>query len=252
MRNVSATKRAQGPWAKLRNTSASALIFMLFAMALIAFGGCVTPIEVKQASKAQLELLGSLDSATSDLQQSLGQFHRSLEARIREEGRIWIARQAIEVAYPAGSDATVTADALFNGHKESVQPWIDYAFLSEDIDATIARLQARRSKATDPALKIQLENEEQTWQRRKLFLVKKPPAVKEIEAVIMDDLKSEMMTAADINKLLDILRAQIAVMKQMAGRIDAWLAIDVTVTQEQADALRQAFSDATASLRGAK
>lgn len=252
MTNVSASKRAPDRWVKLRNTSSSALIGMFAVVLLIALGGCVTPIEVKQASKAQLELLTSLDDATGDLQQSLGQFHRSLEARIREEGRIWIAKQAIEVAYPAGSDAMITADALFNGHKESIQPWIDYAFLSDDIDATIARLQQRKNKATDPALKIQLENEEQTWQRRKLLLLKKPPAVKQIEAAIMDDLQGEMMTAAEIDKVLDILRAQIAVMKQIAGRIDAWLAIDVTVTQEQADALRQAFSAAAASMRGAK
>src|SRR5262249_44654311 len=112
--------------------------------------------------------------------------------------------------------------------------------------------QERRNKVTDPALKIQLDNEEQTWQRRKLFLTKKPPAVKQIEATIMDDLNGEMMTAAEINKVLDILRAQIAVMKQMAGRIDAWLAIDVTVTEEQADALGQAFSAAATSLGGAK
>jgi hypothetical protein len=41
-------------------------------------------------------------------------------------------------------------------------------------------------------------------------------------------------------------------MKQMAVRIDAWLAIDVTVTQDQADALRQAVSSAAGSLGGGK
>jgi hypothetical protein len=252
MRNISATERAQCRWAKMCKPSSTALTAMVAVAALVALGGCVTPIEVKQASKAQLELLTALDAAADELQQSLGQFHRSIEARTREEGRIWVAKQAIEVAYPDSSDVTVTADALFKGHKESIQPWIDYAFLSDDIDATIARIKERMKKTTDPALKIQLDNEEQTWQRRKIALAKKPSAVKQIEAVIVDDLNGEMKTAAEIHNVLDILRAQIAVMKQMAGRIDAWLAIDVTVTQEQADGLRQAFSAAAGSLGGAK
>jgi hypothetical protein len=250
MGHVSATERARCSRAKLRKDLSTALATVAV---LVTLGGCVAPIEVKQASKAQLELLTTLDTAASELQQSLGQFHQIIEARIREEGHIWIAKQAIEVAYPAAAaEATVTADALFKGHKELVQPWIDYAFVSDDIDATIARLQDRMKKTTDPALKIQLDNEEQTWQRRKLALTKKPAAVKQIEAVIVDDLNSEKKSAADINKVLDVLRAQIALMKQMAGRIDAWLAIDVTVTQEQADALRQAVSAAAGNLGGTK
>jgi hypothetical protein len=250
MRHVSETERARCSCAKLRKDLSTALAAVAV---LVTLGGCVAPIEVKQASKAQLELLTTLDTAASELQQSLGQFHQIIEARIREEGRIWIAKQAIEVAYPAAAaEATVTADALFKGHRELVQPWIDYAFVSADIDATIARLQDRRRKATDPALQIQLDNEVLTWQNRKLGLAKKPEAVKQIEAVIVDDLNGEGKTAEEINKVLVILRAQIALMKQMAARIDAWLAIDVTVTQEQADALRQAVSTAAGSLGGAK
>jgi hypothetical protein len=248
MRDPSAAERAQYFCAKVRKGISTVLATVA---ALAALGGCVAPIEVKQASKAQLELLTTLDAATAELQQSLGQFHQSIETRIREEGRIRIAKQAIEVAYPAAAaEATVTADALFNGHKESVQPWIDYAFV--DIDATIARIQESRKKTNNPALQIQLDNEELTWQRRKLTLAQKPSAVKQIEAVIVDNLDSEKKTAAEINKVLDILRAQIALMKQMAGRIDAWLAIDVTVTQEQAEALRQAVSTAAGSLGGTK
>jgi hypothetical protein len=217
-----------------------------------ALGGCVTPIEVKQASKTQLDLLTTLDTATGELQQSLGQFHKSIEARIQEEGRIWIAKQAIEAANPGEPKTEVTADDLFKAHKNNVQPWIDYAFLSADIDATIGRIQDRLKKATDPSLRIQLEIEEQTWQKRKLALLNKPEAVKQIEAVIVDDLNGEIATAANVNKVLEILRAQIALMKQLAARVDSWLAIDVTVTQDQADALRQAFSAAAAGLGGAK
>ena len=248
MRNISATERAQCFCAKVRKDLSTTLAAVA---ALVAFGGCVAPIEVKQASKAQLELLTTLDAATAELQQSMGQFHQSIEAHIREEGRIWIAKQAIEVAYPAKApEAMVTADALFNGHKESVQPWIDNAFF--DIDAAIARIQESLKDTKNPALQTQLKIEEQTLQKRKLALPKKPEKVAEIEAEIVASLDSEKKTATEINKVLDILRAQIALMKQMAARIDAWLAIDVTVTQEQADALRQAVSTAAGSLGGAK
>ena len=43
---------------------------MLAAVAACAMtiGGCVTPIEVKTASKKQLELIDSLDQATGDLE----------------------------------------------------------------------------------------------------------------------------------------------------------------------------------------
>jgi hypothetical protein len=226
---------------------ALAAVVMQFAVS-----GCVSPIEVKQASKAQLDLIAALDSATSDLQQSLGQFHHSLEARTREEGRIWVAKQAIAVAYPETSIKEVTSDDLFKGHKETVQPWIDYAFLSQDIDDTIKRLEDRFQKAKDPALKIQLTNEIQTWKLRQARLANKPKAVEEIEAMIVDDLNGQAQTASTVDKAIEILRAQIALMKQMAVRIDGWLAIDVTVTQDQADALRQAVSSAAGSLGGGK
>jgi outer membrane murein-binding lipoprotein Lpp len=231
----------------------SALIMALAAVVMqFAVSGCVSPIEVKQASKAQLDLIAALDSAASDLQQSLGQFHHNLEARTREEGRIWVAKQAIAVAYPETSTKEVTSDDLFKGHKEAVQPWIDYAFLSQDIDDTIKRLEDRLQKAKDPALKIQLTNEIQTWKLRQARLANKPKAVEEIEAMIVDDLNGQAQTASTVDKTIEILRAQIALMKQMAVQIDAWLAIDVTVTQDQADALRQAVSSATGSLGGGK
>lgn len=219
---------------------------------MIALGACATPIEVKQASKTQLELLTALEHAAEDLQQSLGQFHRAQQARIREEGRLWIARQAIDVAYPRDSTTTVTADVLFEGHKKNIQPWIDTAFLSDDIDATIGRLEGRLAKATDAALKIQLENELQTWRARKLTLGDKPAAVKDIEAVIIDDLRDDEQTAVTIDRLLGLLRAQIALMKHLAERVDAWLATDVTVNEEQADALRKEFAAAASALGGGK
>lgn len=219
---------------------------------LAVLGGCVTPVEVKQASKAQLELLATLDGAVGDLQQSLDQFHKSKEARIQEEGRIWIARQAIETKFPKTPKRLVTADDLFEAHKTEVQPWIDYAFLAGDVQAAIARIDERLKVVKDSALRTQLTLEKQDWQKLQLELAKKPEAVKQIEGVIVADLNDEKETATNVNKLLEILRAQVALMKQLAARVDAWLAIDVTVTQEQADALKSGFSAAATALGGAK
>jgi len=228
------------------------MAFLVALGSLAVLGGCVTPIEVKQASKAQLDLLTTLDGAVGDLQQSFDQFSKSKQARIQEDGRIWIARQAIAAAFPKEPKSRVTADSLFDAHKKAVQPWIDYAFLADDIQAAIDRIDARLKTVTDSALRTQLTNEKLDWQRLQLDLGKKPESVKQIEAVIVDDLNDEKKTAADVKKLLDVLRAQVALMKQLAGRVDAWLAIDVTITQEQADSLKAAFSSATSALGGAK
>jgi hypothetical protein len=219
---------------------------------LAVLGGCVTPIEVKQASKAQLDLLTTLDGAVGDLQQSLDQFHKSKKARIQEEGRIWIARQAIETRFPKAPKRLVTADDLFEAHKTAVQPWIDYAFLADDVQAAITRIDERLNAVKDPAVQTQLTLEKQDWQRLQQELAKKPEAVKQIEDVIVADLNDENKTATNVNNLLEILRAQVVLMKQLAARVDAWLAIDVTVTQEQADALKAGFSAAASALGGAK
>ena len=67
---------------------------------------------------------------------------------------------------------------------------------------------------------------------------------------MLDDLAAEAKAATSVNDLLDILRAQIAVMKSMAQKVDAWVATDVTVTQEQADALKASLSAAAKALQG--
>jgi hypothetical protein len=227
-----------------------AILVALGSLAVLS--GCVTPIEVKQASKAQLDLLTTLDGAVGDLQQSFDQFSKSKQARIQEDGRIWIARQAIAAAFPKDKKSLVTADSLFDAHKNAVQPWIDYAFLADDIQAAIDRIDARLKKVTDSALQTQLTLEKQDWKKLQGELANKPEPVKQIESVIVDDLNNEQKTAVGVKKLLDVLRAQVALMKQLAGRVDAWLAIDVTITQEQADSLKATFSSATTALGGAK
>ncbi|HWT77468.1 MAG TPA: hypothetical protein VN648_01545 [Candidatus Methylomirabilis sp.] len=219
----------------------------------IAFCGCASPSEIKTASRAEIGLISALDDAVGALQTGLAQFHQTQAARIREEGRMLIAQQAIDVAFPLtqGNPTRVTADRLFEGQRTAVQPWIDYAFQAPDFDAQMERLQKRKAKAADPLLRAALEKQLQDLTVQKAdATARKPQPVQDIEQIVLDDLAAEAKTAASVSDLLDILRAQIAVMKSMAEKVDAWLAIDVTVNQQQADALRTSLSTATKALHG--
>jgi hypothetical protein len=222
-------------------------------MATIALVGCASPIEIKTAARAEVNLINALDEAVVNLQSGLTHFHEAQATRIREEGRVLIAQQAIDAAFPLTQtqQARVPADKLFEEHKAVVQPWIDYAFRTPDFDASIERLEKRKDKIADPLLKAATEKQLQDLKVQRLDATAgKPNAVRDIEKIVLDDLAEEATAAKRADNLLDILRAQIAVMKNMAEKVDAWLAIDVTLTQEQADALKASLSAATKALQG--
>jgi len=215
--------------------------------------GCVTPIDVKNASRGQLELLSTLDSAVGDLQQSLDQWHQDKEELIRQEGRVLIARQAIATAIPSSQEnKAITADHLFVSYDQQVRPWIDYAFLLPAIEEQIQTLTKRLEATNDPILKGALTNDVDDLRLLQAQIQAKPQLVREIEAIIQGDLTEEQQAAKDVHNKLEILRAQIALMKIMATTVDTWLAIDVTVTQEQVDGLQNAFVTAQKALEGSK
>jgi hypothetical protein len=85
--------------------------------------GCATPIEIKKASTAQIELINSVDTGVSDHQKAFAQFHREKENRIIEEGRMQIACIAIDEAIYS-PNSKVTADQLFQNYKAKIEPWI--------------------------------------------------------------------------------------------------------------------------------
>jgi hypothetical protein len=215
----------------------------------ILLQGCATSIEVKNASRAQMELIDTLDRAVANLQTALDQFHRDKEARILEEGRMLVARQAIDVAV-SNSNSMVTADQLFDTYKKKVEPWVDNAFSVLSIDQQIVALEKRVKGATDPVLKVAMQNDLDDLKTLKANLHNKPKRVKEIESIIMDDLNKERKTAKQNHEMLEILRDQVALMSAMHEKVDAWLAIDITVTQEQVDALKEAFTSARQAIEG--
>lgn len=207
------------------------------ALAAVCLVGCVTPIEIKTASEKQLELIKAVDKAIKDLDRGLADFHRQKAERIREEGRILIARQAIDVMVGAQEGEAVSVDLLFEDYTKKVQPWLDYAFAAPDIQVRIASLTSKIESATDPLVRARLQMDLEDFQLTARWLDDKPDAVKELEAAILQDLEKEARTLADVQKNLKGLRAQLSLMKAMATHVDRWLAIDVTVSQEQADSL---------------
>jgi hypothetical protein len=227
--------------------------FGVFGIALL-FQGCVTPIEIKNASKAQLQLIDSMDSAVADLQAALTQFHRDKEARIIEEGSMLIARQAIDVAISYDKGGRVTADQLYNIYKKNIQPWVEYwmdeVSFSSSVDERIRTLQKQIEASKNATAKGSMEFDLQDLKELQANLGKKPEEVKELETHIQADLKDERSTASKTREMLEILRAQVALMKEMQAKVDAWLAIDLTVTQEQADALKKLFSSANQGITG--
>ena len=214
---------------------------------LILLQGCVTPIEIKNASKAQLELIETVDQAVKDLGSSIEQLHRDQEALIREEGRMLIARQAVDVATTGSKE--VTADQLYKLFNEKIKPSIDFAFEATVVEQALEDLQKRIDSAPNAIVRLTLEGELEKLREKEAVLTTRPAAVKELEAGFAQDIKREQETAAAVAGNLKILRAQVALMKAMHSRVDAWLSIDVTVSQDQIDSLEDAFGKARQAMQ---
>lgn len=215
----------------------------------IGLGGCVTPIEVKTASKKQLELIDSLDQATADLEAALATFHRNNQDLIRNQARVAIARQSIDVALRDQSEH-VTADELFRSYNDKVRPWVDYAFEQPRITQRIEALNARMAATANALEKLQIRNELADLKQQQAKFRTKPAEVAELEAVFANELAAEAASIESLDRQFKVLRQQIATMKAAQGRVDAWLSIDVSVSQEQVDSLTESFRTAQKALAG--
>ena len=228
----------------IRSRTRKLLPLLLGAVAALT-NACVTPTEVKHASRAQLELIDAVDEAVAELNDSLNQFLGSNEERIRQEGRMLIARQAIDVAVPEPSEGQApqiaTADGLFKTHNEQIQLWIDDALAPNDVEAQIERLSGQIRRTEEPIRKTALQIDLNNLRRLKTTLDNKPGSIRSIEQIIQDDLNRQQSTAAQVRELLELLRAQVAFMRFMQDQVDTWLSTDVTLKQEQITALKGTF-----------
>lgn len=216
----------------------------LLAIAML-MQGCATPIEVKNASKSQIELIKAVGEAVVNMQTSFDQFHKQKQDRIIEAGRMRIAQKAIETAVPDESTA-VNADKLFLSYNDNIQPWIDYAFV--DFDGQIKRLEEEIKSTNDEKLKDSLSFDLDDLKKKQADLHEKPQEVKNTELIYKTAFENETKTAERTHLRLEILRKQLALMNVMHGKVDAWLAIDVSPTQEQVNTLQKNITDAILKL----
>lgn len=214
----------------------------------LALQGCSTPSEIKRASQKQLELIGALDTAVRELQASVDQFHRDQASLIRIEGRMQIAKAAVLLA--TDEDADTTADELFKMFENEVHPWILGAFAGPIIASRIASLEQRIQQATSAAVRQQLTIELNRLRVQQAQQSQKPETVARVEETVQGQLNAEFAIAANVRKNLELLRAQIALMKVMQTRVDDWLSIDLSPSQEQIDGLTRSIAEAKQALSG--
>ena len=220
-------------------------IAILGISAAMLIQGCATPIEVKNASKSQIELIKAVDEAVVNMKTTFDQFHKQKQDRIIEACRMRIAQKAIETAVP-GTSTAVNADNLFLSYNNNIQPWIDYAFV--DFDGQIKRLEEEIKSTNNNKLKASLTLDLNDLKQIKSSLPEKPQEVRNTELIYKTAFENETKTAERTHLVLEILRKQLALMNVMHGKVDAWLAIDVSPTQEQVNALQKNITDAILKL----
>lgn len=211
--------------------------------------GCTTPVDVKSASQKQLELISAMDSATVKLQSALDQFYQDKEMLILEYGRSQIAKEAIDVAITDGN-AEISVDDLFNAYNKDIAPWIENAFTSTKVDNELAKLNKQIQSEKNITHKIALEIKRDDLQLRKKKLTKMPDSVKKLDKILTASLTNVQKTSKQNHEMLDALRTHIGIMKNMQEKINAWLAIDITPSQEQIDSLRSTLVSGTKSIEG--
>ena len=223
-------------------------LFWCLAATVLLLQGCATPAEIKAASKTQLALIDSLDGAVGDLNSAINKFHRDQADLIRTEGRMRIAKQAVLLA--VGEDAKVEADDLFDIYKSDIYPWIAGAYSGPLIDQRIKNIEKVLAKDLEPDVRVKLRKNLNELRIARASQSAKPPDLDDLEQIILQNLENVASTEASVAETLELLRVQIALMKAMQTRIDDWLSIDVSPSQEQIDGLIKSFGEARTAIKG--
>ncbi len=232
--------------------AAAVLAVMLMAC------GCATPPPIKKASQTQCELISELDQSVQALENGLAQFHEDNQEQIRQVGRVLIAQQAINVimeppnnGIPSTNGAT-SVDALMETSNTRIRPFVDGAFSDAELKNEIAQVTGKMNAATNAIAHALLHTKLESLKLKLAELSSKPPAVAQLESVLEDEIAQQAKTEKQVKEILDAVRAQVGLMKVMAGTVDGWLAQDVTVTKAQTDNLETAVLNAQKALGGGK
>jgi hypothetical protein len=244
----------------------SLFILVLLCLHLAA---CATPQGVKDASKKQLQLLGAMNKAAIGLKQGLDDFHTQQENTIEDWARVATAAAAIDSLTKNEEGKEIAADALFEEDENDIRPLIDAAATdfkgqANSLEALRDQKQSEGDRVTDPEIRKKLQvvaanlgaMRNNARRREAAFSsaaqrsgCQECSLVRGQALALIDD---ERTTAAYVDLHIEILEEQIAVMSQVASAVDQWLAIDVTLSQQQADQLDKTYKDAIAALEKSK
>jgi hypothetical protein len=79
-------------------------------------------------------------------------------------------------------------------------------------------------------------------------LAGKPKEIKALEDILQTEMNGDASQRERLGKVLQMLEAQLDVMGVLAKTVDDWLAVDVTISQDQMDALEKTVLDTTQAL----
>jgi hypothetical protein len=201
--------------------------------------GCATPAAIKQASRSQLELIKTVDSAVQDFSAALGRYYTDKENLIKQEGHMKLARQAIESSLTDTKKAEKVG-VLYDIYQDKVERYIDYGLDKDELTARQLDLEKKLEKESGlvekAVISIQLDN--------------MPEPVKNLASAFNGEIRAVRSTSEENLKMLGLLRSQLALMLTLQEKVDAWLSIDVSITQDQANAMEKTFIDAYNGLSG--
>jgi hypothetical protein len=211
--------------------------------------GCATPTVIKEASKAQLELIKTVDSAVGDFRTALGKYYDDEEKLIVQAAHAKLAQQAIESVL-TGAPKAKKVGKLYDIYQDKVELYIDYGLDKDALETRKADLEKKLEKESRPiekaSISIQLDNIRQQLAE----LSNMPELVKNLANGFNSEIQNVQSTSEQNLKMLDLLRSQLALMLTLQEKVDAWLSIDVSITQDQANAMEKTFIDAYNGLSG--
>ena len=217
---------------------------------VIWLAGCATPPEIKEASETQLRLMGELEQAVVNFDQALVEYSNDQRALILQESTVLIAQQAIEDALATNAKPT-TADQVFKVSQAEVQPAIGGAFQIVVINAEIAALEKQIDGEENELRKQGLIAKKGAFEDLRAELdFKRSDLVKEVESVILEELTEVHDHQRNTTQKLALLRQQVKLMKELAEHVNRWLAIDVTISEDDARSLQSALDTAFAAEGG--
>tara|TARA_Y100001933_G_scaffold253081_1_gene292899 strand:+ start:2663 stop:3616 length:954 start_codon:yes stop_codon:yes gene_type:complete len=206
----------------------------------------VTVDEVFDTYKREVELSLAASFATP------GQLGRWDLASVRNDARATVKRiNAVKKV-----DDTPLAKADQDKIKAAGKEWFDklIAYHTNPTANTLADVKEAEehlSNALDPAGLVRAaELTDQVRDIRRRRPTRLDEEYVDLFQSIAEDVASVQETRASAKRQFKLFRDQVAVMRVAATTIDAWLQQDVTISDDQAAALKTTFSDAYSALGG--